>query len=252
MLPDILKQIGLNQSEIKVYLALLDLGEAKSGEILKAAGLNSGRIYEVFDSLHKKGFISSIVKSGTRYFSPADPSNIQDYIAQKEKEIQKQKQDFDEVLPDILNKIESQRGEIRVQVFQGLDGIKSAYHKELEYARKAGFVNILGVTSRASYANKVYDFFVYNQQPRRRDLNISIRKVLDISSRPGRQSEHESNAEIRYFSFASPVSYTITAGLVIIGIHSDEKNSITIVIESETVSKSFIQQFEVVWNAAKG
>ncbi len=250
MLSDILKQIGLNQSEIQVYMALLELGEAKSGEILKKAGLNSGRIYEVFDSLHKKGFISSVVKSGTRYFSPADPKNIHYYIAQKEREIQEQKEEFDALMPDLLKKINAGKQDVRIEVFQGLNGIKSAYQKELAYVRESGFVNILGVTSRSGYSNKVYDFFVFNQQPWRRELGLRIRKVLDISSKRDRSREHEREADIRYFNFASPVSYSITHGIVIMGIHNDEENSITIVIESESVSRSFIQQFEVVWDAA--
>lgn len=250
MIKEILEEIGLNQSEIKVYLALLDLGESKAGEILKKSGLNSGRIYEVFDSLQKKGFISYIIKSGVKYFSPADPQKIKDYISEKKNQINKEEEDFNSLLPELLGRIKARKEETKIEVFLGLKGIGAAYNKELAYAGKAGFVNILGVSSRKHYSNKVYDFFVFNQQPKRRSLKLKIRKILDSSSRAKRDEEHEKEASIKYFDFVSPVSYSITDGLLIIGIHSDEKKSITITIESKEVAESFIQQFEVLWKIA--
>ena len=251
MITTVLKEIGLNQSEIKVYLALLDLGESKSGEILKKSGLNSGRIYEVFDTLLKKGFISSVSKSGVKYFSPADPQKIKDYISEKKKQIEKEEKDFDSLLPELMNRIQSRKEDTKIEVFLGLKGLESAYKKELFFAKKAGFVNILGVSSRENYSNKVYDFFVFNQQPKRRNLNIKIRKILDSTSKIKRNEEHEKEASIKYYDFVSPVSYTITKGLLIIGIHNDEERSITITIESKEVAESLIQQFELLWRLAK-
>ena len=61
MINQILQEIGLTRNEIKVYTSLLDLGESKTGEILKKSGLNSGKIYEILDSLQKKGLVSWVL-----------------------------------------------------------------------------------------------------------------------------------------------------------------------------------------------
>ena len=45
MIEQVLQEIGLTQTEIKAYMALLELGESKSGQILQKSGLNSGKIY---------------------------------------------------------------------------------------------------------------------------------------------------------------------------------------------------------------
>jgi sugar-specific transcriptional regulator TrmB len=252
MIEQVLEEIGLTKNEIKVYLTLLELGESKSGEVLKKSELNSGRIYEIFNSLQKKGFISIVIKSGVKYFSPADPKKILDYLEEKKDDITKKEEDFKTILPDLLSKIELNSPETKIEIFLGLKGIKTAYQKELDYTKETGFVNIMGVGSREYYSKSVYDFFAFNQQPKRTELGIKIRKVIDISSKSRKKDEHESNANIRYFDFISPgVSYLITKGLVIIGIHNNEKDSISIVIESENVSKSFIQQFEVLWKISK-
>ena len=83
MIENVLQNLGLTQNEIKVYLALISLGESKSGEILKKSGLNSGKIYEILNSLQKKGFVSQISKGGVKYFSPADPKRVLDYLKEK-------------------------------------------------------------------------------------------------------------------------------------------------------------------------
>ena len=101
MIEQVLQEIGLTQNEIKVYLALLDLGESKTGDILKTSGLNSGRIYEILDSLQKKGLVSFIVKSGVKLFSPADPKRVRDYLDEKKKAIEKQEEDYNKILPDL-------------------------------------------------------------------------------------------------------------------------------------------------------
>ena len=47
----ILEEIGLTRNESLVYLALSKIGTSKTGEILKESGLNSGKIYEILESL---------------------------------------------------------------------------------------------------------------------------------------------------------------------------------------------------------
>ena len=85
MIEQVLQEIGLTQNEIKVYLTLLELGESKTGEILKKSRLNSGRIYEILNSLQEKGLVSFILKSGVKYFRPADPKRVNDYLNLKNK-----------------------------------------------------------------------------------------------------------------------------------------------------------------------
>ena len=51
MIDDVLRKIGLTEYETKVYIALLDLGKATSGEILQKSNLNTGKIYDILGSL---------------------------------------------------------------------------------------------------------------------------------------------------------------------------------------------------------
>ena len=64
----ILEEIGLTKSEVKTYLALLEIGSSSTGDIVEKAQVASSKIYEILDKLSQKGLVSFIIKSGVKYF----------------------------------------------------------------------------------------------------------------------------------------------------------------------------------------
>ena len=72
----ILKEYGLSDNEIKVYLASLSLGTSKVNEISKKADLLRTTTYEVLKTLVEKGLVSYVIKSGVRYFEAAYPNKL--------------------------------------------------------------------------------------------------------------------------------------------------------------------------------
>jgi len=70
---ELLKEIGLTESETKVYLALLELGSTTKGPIVDKSQVASSKIYELLEKLIQKGLASFVVKSGTKYFEAAPP-----------------------------------------------------------------------------------------------------------------------------------------------------------------------------------
>ena len=67
MYEEIMRKVGLTNSEIAVYMALVKLRSSTTGPIVKDAGISSGKIYEIMDKLIAKGLVSHIVKSGRKY-----------------------------------------------------------------------------------------------------------------------------------------------------------------------------------------
>jgi sugar-specific transcriptional regulator TrmB len=247
MIEKVLQEIGLTQNEIKVYLSLLDLGESKTGEILKKSGLNSGRIYEILDSLQKKGLVSFIVKSGVKYFSPADPKRVKDYLNEKKKEIEKQEVDYDKILPQLLKKVSEVKSESKIEVFSGLKGMKTAWKKELNFSKKET-VYILGVTSSKNYSKEVWNYFTRVHRKERSKKGYKIKKLLSLGAK-GERKEHDKKAEIKYLPYGSLVAIGIIADLTIIGIFTDPIINIT--IENKEVAESFKEQFKFLWKIAK-
>ena len=63
-----LRKIGLTESEIKVYLALLKIGISSKGKIIKESKIAPSKVYEIADKLIEKGLCSTITKNGVKHF----------------------------------------------------------------------------------------------------------------------------------------------------------------------------------------
>lgn len=246
MIEQVLQEIGLTQNEIKVYISLLSLGESKTGEILKKSGLNSGKIYEILDSLQKKGMVSFVIKSGVKFFSPADPKRVIDYLEDKKENIEKQKKDYGNILPDLMKKISAIKTESKIEVFEGIKGMKTAWKKEFDFP-KSETIYITSVTASTKYPLPVWDYFTNIHRPQRDNRGYKVKKLLSQEAKKERQL-HEKNAEIKYLPYGSLVAMGIIGNLTIIGIFID--SPISIVIENLEVAKHFIEQFEILWETA--
>ena len=55
-----LEAFGLTEKESRVYLALLELGEAGIGEIAKKSAIKRTTLYDVVENLKKSGLVGSI------------------------------------------------------------------------------------------------------------------------------------------------------------------------------------------------
>ena len=59
---DMLKEIGLTDNEIKIYLALVDNGSLLAGRISRLTGIHRRSVYDVTSMLIKKGLVGYILK----------------------------------------------------------------------------------------------------------------------------------------------------------------------------------------------
>src|SRR3989344_8460575 len=124
-----LKEVGISEREIKVYLALLKTGRTATGNLIKESGVSASKIYQTLDKLVSKGLASYVIISKTKYFSASNPENLIGLIDEKKKAIQ-------EVIPE-LKEIEKKRENIQeAEVYEGIKGIKSAFNKIIENLNK--------------------------------------------------------------------------------------------------------------------
>src|SRR3989344_2592275 len=93
----ILEDIGLTNAEIKVYLALLELGSSTSGPIIEKSQLQSSVVFTTLSRLTDKGFVSAVKEGKRNYYQASDPKHIVEYINEK-------KENFESILPQLLAK----------------------------------------------------------------------------------------------------------------------------------------------------
>src|SRR3989344_7899 len=97
-----LQKIGLTDSEIKVYLTLLKTGPVTTGVITKETKLHKSRVYECLNRLIEKGLVGFVVKDFAKYFSATHPERLLDYLDERKKQIDAEKEEIRKIIPELL------------------------------------------------------------------------------------------------------------------------------------------------------
>ena len=86
MVEKVLKNLGLNDKEIKIYLACLRLGPSPVRKIAQESGVNRGTAYDILRSLIKLGLVSYYHKDKNQYFIAENPEKLKEALDQKRKD----------------------------------------------------------------------------------------------------------------------------------------------------------------------
>src|SRR3989338_9034233 len=122
-----LKKLGLTEGEVKIYTALLELGETTRTKLAKKSGVSPSKIYDVANRLLEKGVISSVKKQGIIHFSAADPGRLKEFLERKEEDIKQEKLIVDQLLPILSAKYLKTKEGADVEVFYGWEGMKTVF-----------------------------------------------------------------------------------------------------------------------------
>jgi HTH-type transcriptional regulator, sugar sensing transcriptional regulator len=245
----VLQEIGLTDSEIKVYLALLEIGSAKKGPLVKKAGITSSKIYEVVDKLIEKGLASYVLKDNVKYFNAAPPSRIKDYIKEKEMRLKEQEKAFDEILPSLALKQQFVQEGTHTEVYTGWKGMETAYQLMLSVLKK-GDTNYVFGASKGEDEEKVRSFF-NKHALRLAKKGIKQRIIFNESARGNIQEtiRRPQLNEIRHMEHTTPAEINIWADKTMIVIL--RKKPTVILVSDAKVADSFRKYFDVMWAMAK-
>jgi HTH-type transcriptional regulator, sugar sensing transcriptional regulator len=120
----IFKKLGLNDKEIKVYLTLLEYGAISVRSLAELADLNRGSAYDILKSLQEKGLVSYFHQDTKQKFVAEDPSSLVKLVENKEKELQKVKDNFGDLIPE-LKALQDKGGNLpTTKFYEGIKGIR--------------------------------------------------------------------------------------------------------------------------------
>ncbi|MFA6177515.1 MAG: helix-turn-helix domain-containing protein [Candidatus Paceibacterota bacterium] len=120
----VLKNFGLSEKEIAVYLALIELGASSVRTISLKAKINRGTTYDILKSLINLGIISYYNKESKQYFIAERPETLLAVIDKKQEELKEVKENIEESLPLFKTIFEKQGGKPVVKLYEGVIGIR--------------------------------------------------------------------------------------------------------------------------------
>src|SRR3989338_10345709 len=108
----ILQEIGLSNTEVKVYLALLELGSALAGEITKKSEVNRTNVYDALERLIEKGLVTYVISANRKVFEPVNPEMLREILKDKQEKLSS-------VINELQLKYKTSRSKEEATIFKG-------------------------------------------------------------------------------------------------------------------------------------
>ena len=234
---DLLENLGLTKSEIKVYLSLLELNSASASEIAEKSGIYRKNTYDALNKLIKKGLVSFAKVETKRIFNATDPQRLLEFVELRKKEIQ-------EVLPELKTIYKTPPLVDDVMVFKGKEGLKTIFEDIIK--SKSNY-------DKFGSGEKFKETLpYYYTQYQKKKINTSI-KCRAIYSENERCEEFvkEFIGKVHFLpkEFVNP-STTIVYGKKV-AIIIWKENPIGVLINSGEVAESYKYYFELLWANSK-
>ncbi len=235
---EILREIGLSETEIKIYLALLELGSALAGEITKKSGVNRTNVYDALERLIEKGLVTYVISANRKLFEPVPPERLKEMLKEKEDQL-------DSILPELQLKYKMSREKEEATIFKGKKGIKSIFEDILNEKN-----DLFAYGAESRFAD-MFPAYQKHWNDRRAKLKIKVKMIYNEKVKARKVKEKLRLLSMRFL----PKHYDFPSTVMIYG-----NKVVTIVwtdlpfgfmIKSPDSVKSNLHFFDILWKVAK-
>ena len=230
----ILEEIGLTKGEIKVYLALLELGSSTAGNILKKANIQNSVFHFNINRLIEKGLVSYIKKGKRKIYQAANPDNFLSYLKDKQKQVKS-------ILPQLKAKASFAKEKEQAEIFEGIKGVTTALNILIEDAKKGD--EFLFFSADVDEKNKNIQKFYKRYDAKRKDKKLTVK---GITKKDLRQLFEKRKLNMKYTDFPMPENQGICNNKL--AIISWGKSPKAVLITSKTIVKKQKEFFNALWN----
>lgn len=249
MVVELLSKLGLSQKEIEVYLALLEIGQTKTGPLVKKTRIPSSKIYHVLGTLIDKGLVGSLQHGGVKLFKANPPMVLRHLVERKENELKALNQKLEDALPSLEQEFLMEKPDYNVEILEGLRGIKSVYDLTLDLTGKGEEMCTIGYPLLASTLLNAY-FKEYHKKLAKKRVHARI--LYDHDTWFGKKRAKRPHAKQKYLpkGIHTPAFVHIFKGHIAIMVVT-EKQKLCILIKNKEVSESYQQYFDLLWKTGK-
>ena len=232
------------KNEIKIYLALLELGSTPAGPLIKKVGMHRAAVYDIIDLLIDKGLVSFVVKANRKYFEAQDPDRLLEYLESKKQDLLSKEEKLKKFIPELQLKRKLSKEEQEGTLYKSKKGLKSVFEDILK-EKKPWFV--FGATGK--YKELFHAYFIHFHE-RRAKSKIPLKIIFNEEVRKQKRGEELKLSKIKYLpkSYISPSTTYIYGDKVAIINWSSEP--MAFVMRSKQVADSYKSFFDIFWKTA--
>ncbi|OGY74541.1 MAG: hypothetical protein A2445_02525 [Candidatus Jacksonbacteria bacterium RIFOXYC2_FULL_44_29] len=236
-----LAEFGLTPNQTKVYLALLELGEARVQDIAKRAQVLRTTTYEVLEQLKQIGIISQYNRQNIRIYFAEPPSSLEQILETKKKAIQK-------ILPQLESVYNISDFKPKIRYYEGVKGYKIVYEDTLTCQEK----HLRAILSMQDMFEKMGEQYMENYIKKRATTGINL-NVIRIGPHEVKPIWPESREELRAVRFA-PENFVFPLTMYIydnkVSLMSTKRENFSLIIESKEFMQTQKALFEILWQVS--
>ena len=243
----ILKNFGLSEKEIAVYLALVELGPSSVRDISAKSKVNRGTSYDILKSLIEIGIVSYYNKESKQYFIAEQPEKLLSAIDQKKEDLDEVRGHIEQSLPLIKTLFEKQGGKPSVKLYEGAKGIRQILEDVLrtlsESTEKEYY---LYSSSTAEDRKSVYeDMPDFSKKRIAKKISVKISSLCEGGQLMGLDERKQMPAEGKEIKSTHEIIY---AGKVAHISLDDKEQPVGVVIQNEAIYETQKMLFEFNWS----
>jgi len=242
----LLESLGLTRNEARIYLTLIRIGTSKTGTLLKESGLNTGKVYEILESLKRKGLVSETEINKVKQFSASPPDKITDYILAKRQALEEEGKIAAELIPQIEALRQSKLEPTRIAIYTGIEGFKTAVFEATKTLKPKEEVLAMGVrSSKGETFNRIWRKWA--------DLTLPKNHERVIFCEKGYFWEYKKSSKyskIRYLNTTTPNAIVAFGNHTVLILRYQEPTKV-ILINDDLTATTLISFFEELWKIAE-
>ena len=239
----VLIDIGLHETEVRFYLAALELGRAPMRDIARKAGISRTNAYDVFSRLLKQRLVNEIPQSSDRsmLIVAESPARVLEIVDERRKELEA-------VMPELMSLHNRTPEKPKVRYFQGADGIKAVLDQTITCRSKT----LLGILSMSDLYEVPGRAWMDDHVRRRIEAGVTLR-VLRSATRDLHKLWPDSPADLRVLRYA-PENFSFSMTTYIyddtVALISSRREHFAMTIESAELAAMQTGLFETLWSAS--
>ena len=246
MYEDLLIKTGMSLREIKVYTALQTQGELMAGTLSDKTGFIRTNVYDVLNSLIKKGIVGYVIRNGKKYFRAADPEKLIDFIDAKTKDMEEVREQISKILPN-LKPLDYNVQRPLIEVYEGKEGLKTILEMSIRESLKTK-KEILGISVQQQKCRELagpYHVRWYNDRGKHkiksRYLMSAEEKIIPVKYTRFKILPKIAKNPNEIFIFGNTTTQFFFTGDLFTAI----------VIKNEEITNKYRAYFDFLWNVIK-
>lgn len=233
-----LKELGLTENEVKIYLALLKEKILNPTRLSEKTGLHRSYIYDTLERLLEKGIVSTTLIDNKKHYQAVNPKVLREHFELKLKQ-------FDSIIPQLSLLYKATTEETNVELHKGKRVYRTLIKELTANLKENDVVYLMGIDE--SILEQVEPIYLKQYFTIIKQKKVKEKIIVGKGTKMFAQKNFEyKQLDKKYLGETATVIYGDRVYLFILG-----EPSHLIVISSDKVATTYKKNFELFWDMAK-